>query len=383
MIKYDGGAWVKMLFMWSAKTGSVVGPVAPQCFLTMLISFGAMWMAHQGQEGPLTDVNTKTLPNGYLLEFSTQGHLLLQIAMGFLLVFRSNLSYQRYWEGRGHLGVLVKCMRDLSRQCTIYMDSSDAAGQERLFKITGYLKIWFHINTLHLRDEKPGSEISTLQFEQACEKLKWVKDGFITEKESLLLGRESRRPLVVVAWISRELRQARDADFVERWEYLEMEANMSKIITAFNGCDKISSTPIPFPYAQILVYLLCIYNFSIPFALVSKFQALTPIPCAVLSMALFGINEVGLQIEDPFGEDPNDLPLDGMAKAIEEDVNCFLTINTIEEVEQDGRASIDSEECRRSQHAGRSHFQKQLLAHQKSQRQRHGFSAAPGRSTGY
>ena len=40
------------------------------------------------------------------------------------------IRYQRYWEGRGHLGVLVKCMRDLGRQTSTYIDSNGREGQE-------------------------------------------------------------------------------------------------------------------------------------------------------------------------------------------------------------------------------------------------------------
>ena len=39
--------------------------------------------------------------------FPDIGHKLVGVSLGFLLVFRSNLSYGRYWEGRGHLGYVV------------------------------------------------------------------------------------------------------------------------------------------------------------------------------------------------------------------------------------------------------------------------------------
>ena len=42
----------------------------------------------------------------------------------------------------------------------------------------------------------------------------------------------------------------------------------------------------------------------------------TFVPSIVLSLAFFGINEVAVEIEEPFGDDDNDLPTDGMGDAL-------------------------------------------------------------------
>ena len=46
---------------------------------------------------------------------------------------------------------------------------------------------------------------------------------------------------------------------------------------------------------------------------------------AAVAYALFGIEEIGVEIEDPFGDDPNDLPIDtmelGLKKVTEDMVN--------------------------------------------------------------
>jgi putative membrane protein len=49
-----------------------------------------------------------------------KGHATLGTALAFLNVFRSNLSYGRYWDGRGQLGVLVKSGRELMRLVVTY-----------------------------------------------------------------------------------------------------------------------------------------------------------------------------------------------------------------------------------------------------------------------
>ena len=49
-----------------------------------------------------------------------KGHATLGTALAFLNVFRSNLSYGRYWDGRGQLGTLVKSGRELMRLVVTY-----------------------------------------------------------------------------------------------------------------------------------------------------------------------------------------------------------------------------------------------------------------------
>jgi putative membrane protein len=46
----------------------------------------------------------------------------------------------------------------------------------------------------------------------------------------------------------------------------------------------------------------------------------TPAAVAFLALALFGIDEIGVEIEDPFGDDPNDLPLGTIGSGIEKAV---------------------------------------------------------------
>ena len=38
------------------------------------------------------------------------------------------------------------------------------------------------------------------------------------------------------------------------------------------SCDKVYSVPLPFPYAQLLVILLCIYCFTVPFVFIQFFE---------------------------------------------------------------------------------------------------------------
>lgn len=74
---------------------------------------------------------------------------------------------------------------------------------------------------------------------------------------------------------------------------------------------KITSTLFPFPYAQLIGVLLIIFSLSTPVALASVITSWqwAAVFTAVPVMSLFALNYVACQLEMPFGTDPNDLPL--------------------------------------------------------------------------
>jgi hypothetical protein len=87
--------------------GSVLLTVWPQMAVCAGIAvFATIWRAYVGSED-------------FIIK-DVKGHATLGTALAFLNVFRSNLSYGRYWDGRGQLGTLVKSGRELMRLVVTY-----------------------------------------------------------------------------------------------------------------------------------------------------------------------------------------------------------------------------------------------------------------------
>merc|ERR1719198_2393925 len=78
-------------------------------------------------------------------------------AISFLLVFRSSISYSRFWEGRGHLGAIMQHSRDLGRQLS-FIVKNDNDGTVR-FEMCRYIQLFWILTQQHSRDEnKPGGD---------------------------------------------------------------------------------------------------------------------------------------------------------------------------------------------------------------------------------
>jgi ion channel-forming bestrophin family protein len=86
---------------------------------------------------------------------------------------------------------------------------------------------------------------------------------------------------------------------------------------------------VPFAYAQHIKTFVVLFCFTVPFAKTETMRWYTPIASGLLAFALFGIDEIGVEIEDPFGCDENDLPLDDILATILEDATGIVEASCI------------------------------------------------------
>lgn len=92
-----------------------------------------------------------------------------------------------------------------------------------------------------------------------------------------------------------------------------------------------------FPYTQMLSVFMVLFVYTFPFPLAhiffneeAEFNGffITPFICALVAFAFFGMNAVGVEIENPFGDDDNDLPIKKMMKRIELDTGAMLELRS-------------------------------------------------------
>ena len=105
-----------------------------------------------------------------------------------------------------------------------------------------------------------------------------------------------------------------------------MQNLLSSMVDCLGGCERILKTPIPLAYAIHLKQLLLIYCLLLPFQLVKDLGWLTGAIAALVSFTLLGIEEIGIEIENPFGYDRNDLPLDGICSTMQRNIEDLITL---------------------------------------------------------
>jgi len=103
-----------------------------------------------------------------------------------------------------------------------------------------------------------------------------------------------------------------------------IDNTLSALTAAAASCERIKNTPIPYSYTLLLHRTAYIYCFLLPFGLVDSIGFMTPFVVAIVAYTFFGLDALGDELEEPFGLEPNDLPLDAMCRAIEIDLLSAL-----------------------------------------------------------
>jgi putative membrane protein len=282
MVDYDAKSWVSIL---SRVRGSVLRRTVIPVLLVAALGGVAVWL-HRTHE----------------LHVPPLAHTLLGVALGLLLVFRTNSSYDRFWEGRKQLGMLVNRARDLCRQAASFIEGDDAAARRDRAEVKRLTVVLYALIRQYLRKERSLDAIAAL-----------------TDEERRALEPIAVRPCVAFTWISRRLVACARAGRLTEHRLAAMDQNLTSFSDNWGGAERIMKTPVPFAYAHHIKAFLIVFAFTAPFALVETMNWMTPLASAVLAFALFGIDEIAVEIEDPFGYDENDLPLDAVGETIDRD----------------------------------------------------------------
>jgi len=87
---------------------------------------------------------------------------------------------------------------------------------------------------------------------------------------------------------------------------------LSNGVEGYHQALKVSLCQFPFVFAQLIYYMLILYIIIIPMLMPETCRN-SPISagalCFMSTLGMFGINAISEELEDPFGDDMNDLPL--------------------------------------------------------------------------
>lgn len=293
MKKKDG--WFNIALRWK---GSVVPEVLPRSLLCGLFGF-FVYILYLYQVKVSLPVLGGIIPN---------------IVLGLLLVFRTNTAYERFWEGRKAWGTLVNTVRNLSRQMLVAIAETTPSDRQTKIAAVKLLPAFAIALKLHLRSESVNVELEVNLSAEKFEQLKTMKHP----------------PLKIGFWISSYLQTQTTQEKLDRYQLNNMIQLLNQMIDVVGICERILKTPIPLAYSIHLKQLLMLYCLSLPFQMVAELEWMTAPIVALISFTLLGIEEIGIQIEDPFGHDANDLPLDNICNTMMRNIEDLVMVSNDE-----------------------------------------------------
>ncbi len=240
---------------------------------------------------------------------------LIGLAVSIFLGFRNNASYDRYWEARKLWGRLVNTSRSFARQVlTLVGPPSDEIGSGRLVRafqedLVRRTVAYVHALRHHLRNSDPFPDLQR----------------FLPEEELQHLRTQVNVPIAILQDIGLRLRGAWRDGWISEYHLPVLEASLTDLTDIQGGCERIKNTPIPFAYTVLTHRIVAFFCFALPFGLVRTVGALTPVVVLLISYAFFGLDEIGDQVEEPFGTEAQHLPLNALCRTIE--INLLQAID--------------------------------------------------------
>lgn len=286
MITYNPKDWFSLIIKFhKSDTFRVLLPV--------LISIGVYAAIIVALEVHFFHVETKN---------PTVMHSILGFVLSMLLVFRTNTAYDRWWEGRRIWGSFVNNSRNLAlKLSTLVKQEKDR--KELKFLITNYIySTKNHLRDVYNQEEfTPTEEFPLSSFSEA-----------------------SHRPNMIAKQLYAKVYDLHAQQQLSNEHLYILNEELRSFTDNCGACERIKNTPIPYSYNIFLKKMIFLYIITLPLFFGSEFKY-TTVPITIIVLYVFAsIELIAEEIEDPFGFDDNDLPLDDICGRIKTNLNEIL-----------------------------------------------------------
>jgi len=222
----------------------------------------------------------------------TEIHAALTLVLGWLLVFRTNTAYSRWWEARTLWGGLVNASRNLAVKCSHLV----SVPEEELVLVQRDVIAFAYALKDHLRSG------ATLQHVPG-----W--DGTQETPDHVPLFLVNQRYIALSRWM-------REYDLTGE-EMLAIDRDLAKFMDICGGCERIRKTRIVRSYRTFARQCVLLFLVTLPWGIVESFGWWTFPLTVIVSYFMMGLEAVAEDVEEPFGHDDDDLDLDGLCRTIQ------------------------------------------------------------------
>jgi putative membrane protein len=240
-------------------------------------------------------VLVETLHPVYFSKVNATPFTLLGLSLSIFMNFRNNACYDRWYEARKAFGAMVMDVRSMIRETQVIKDHQQRS--TILLNLCGFA----HALNAKLRKEDELSAAGT-----------WLSKLPSPDTPNI--------PENILCQVGQQCSTLTESGEISEWRYTLMANHLANLTATQTICERIKSTPLPFPYTLLLHRTIYIFCILLPFAMAEPLGWLTPVFTAIVSYTFFGLDAIGDELEDPFGHDENDLPTNAIVRNIEREV---------------------------------------------------------------
>lgn len=218
---------------------------------------------------------------------------LSSFALGLLLTYRANQSTLRYIKARDLWGDMLNISRDLTQQ------SSQWANRDDFVDFARWVPAFATCLMCALRSPEAHDLAKELRAAAGSEPaMQGAAAGLSEEEIQLVVSRpQGMLPHHFVTHMLRTKTAEMGLPLVQR---TLMESNITRLVNDMGACENIFATPIPVSYSKQTTIFLFLWLFFLPWGLGKPLGVGVVFAQQLLSLFLLGIEDIGIQIEQPF-----------------------------------------------------------------------------------
>ena len=212
-------------------------------------------------------------------------------ALGLLLVFRTQNSYLRLGEARTLWSQCVYLCREIAQTSCVALLFDEEVGErpearEAAARVCRYLAAM----SWELNAKLTGP---TLKND--------VLEALLPEKEAAWMARQRSRPLQLLRSLRRVLHAQFRAGNLPPHLHRKLEEDVKGLDLVVTGCNRLFSSPVPPTMSRHIVRCLVLWLIGLPLLLAGSMNRYAvSLWIFVTSYIFVGIEEVGVQVEQPF-----------------------------------------------------------------------------------
>ncbi|TVY28736.1 UPF0187 protein [Lachnellula hyalina] len=238
-------------------------------------------------------------------------------------------SYSRWWEGRIQWDKLSADSRNFARTIWLHVPLPAANPTDNVKDIPDKVEVIECVHALavalkhHLRGEREWSECSDLE-------------PLLAHLPNVYNYTATNHPVTLTLHLSSAVERYRriSPNILDTQVLTHLLTHVDGFTSIISACERLLRTPVPLGYNIAISRIVWIFVFALPSQLWGEFGWWSVAVTIVTAYALFALAEVGLEIENPWGEGPNDLDLDRYCNLLRLDLDDIMSHP------QDGNSAI-------------------------------------------
>jgi putative membrane protein len=234
----------------------------------------------------------------------TTVHNLLGFVMSILLVFRTNTAYDRWWEARKQWGTLTNVSRMMAMKMNSFLTKEDKVNRS-FFKKS--IPLFADTLFVHLRSNKT----------------RFMLDA-IDHPEFGSLDLQKHGPNQVASMIFERTNELYKDGTITGDQLIVINNDISSLTDVCGACERIKNTPIPMSYSSFIKKFILIYVLTLPLGYVFSMGYFVIAAVPFIFYVMGSLELIAESIEDPFGTDPDDLPIEKLGENIRKHVGELI-----------------------------------------------------------